>query len=228
MQALVWIALATGLFGPTHAAPFVAAGPAPVLAIRPADSTVPPAPVAGPALPAFVAGVAQGPFLADASDAAAPQRPRAIEYPSGYYTRLAIHKYASYATLPLFVAEYFIGRSLYNNPTTSSRSLRSAHTTVAEGLGALFAINTVTGVWNMWDSRQDPAGRVRRYLHGGLMLLADAGFVATAAMTPHRRDFRGTTTGTPNPAAANLHRGLAISSMGVALGSYVMMLLWRR
>ncbi len=220
MQALVWVALAAGLLGSAHPAAFPAWTPASAVAVQPADSGATP----GPALPAFVAGVDQGPFLADAS---APQRPRAIEYGNGYYTRLAIHRYASYATLPLFVAEYFIGRSLYNNPTTSSRSLRSAHTAVAEGLGGLFAVNTVTGVWNMWDSRHDPAGRVRRYLHGGLMLLADAGFVATAMMTPHRRDFRGSGTGTPNPAAANLHRGLAISSMGVALGSYVMMLLWR-
>jgi hypothetical protein len=221
MQAIVWVVLATGLLGSTPAATFPASPPALVAAAQAADSgTI----SAGPALPAFVPAVDQGPFLTDASE---PQRPRAIEYSGAYYTRLTIHRYASYASLPLFVAEYFIGRSLYNNPTTSSRSLRSAHTTVATGLGALFAINTVTGVWNLWDSRHDPAGRTRRTVHGLMMLAADAGFVATAMLAPNGRDFRGSATGTPDPSAANLHRGLAIASMGLALGSSVMMLVWR-
>jgi len=45
-------------------------------------------------------------------------------------------------------------------------------------------LNSVTGVWNLWESRHQPAGRTRRTLHGLLMLAADAGFGATASMPP--------------------------------------------
>ncbi len=34
------------------------------------------------------------------------ERTVAIEYSDGYYTRATVHKYASYATLPLFVLQY--------------------------------------------------------------------------------------------------------------------------
>jgi len=151
----------------------------------------------------------------------APQRPRAIEHSDFYYTRLEIHKIASLATAPLFVTEYFLGQKLIGDPTASS-STRSAHQLVALGIGGLFAVNTVTGVWNLWDSRKDPAGRARRYLHAALMIAADAGFVATAAAAPGGRRFR--TTGST---AATTHRALAIGSMSTALASYVMMLLWK-
>ena len=94
-------------------------------------------------------------------------RPRAIEYSDAYYTRLTIHHWASYAELPLFAAEYVLGQRLLNEERTGfpSQGLKTAHTTVALGLGALFTINTVTGGWNLWESRKDPAGRTLRLLH---------------------------------------------------------------
>jgi hypothetical protein len=212
MQGIIWISAAIGLLGP---------GPAPLTVPAMSGSSVT---ASGPALPALIPSVQPALFAADTADT---QRPHAVEYSDAYYTRLVLHRYTSFAMVPLFVAEYFIGRSLYNNPNSSSRSLRSAHTAVAQGMGALFAFNTVTGVWNLWDSRHDSAGRVRRYLHGGLMIAAGAGFVATAMMTPNRRDFRGTGGTVGDPSAANLHRGLAIGSMGITLGSAAMMLIWR-
>src|SRR5690242_10533530 len=118
-------------------------------------------------------------FAVVAQDSAR-RRPRAIEYGNFYAVRLTIHRYASYATLPLFVAEYALGRSLYNTPPDSvSHSVRSAHGLVAAGIEGLFGVNTVTGGWNLWDSRRDPAGRARRYVHAALMLASAAGFVAT-------------------------------------------------
>ncbi|HET7296748.1 MAG TPA: hypothetical protein VFI66_06370 [Gemmatimonadales bacterium] len=153
------------------------------------------------------------------------RRPRAVEYSNLYSVRLTIHRYASYATIPLFVAEYALGRSLYNTPPDSvSHSVRSAHGLVAVGIAGLFGINTVTGGWNLWDSRKDPAGRARRYVHAALMLASDAGFVATGALAPSRRQ---ELAGTIDPNRRSLHRTVAMASMGTALAGYAMMLIWK-
>jgi hypothetical protein len=149
------------------------------------------------------------------------QRPRAVEYSDFYYTRLEIHRIASYATAPLFVAEYILGTRLYNNPP-GSPSTQNAHRLVALGVAGLFGVNTVTGAWNLWESRHDPAGRTRRWIHAGLMFLADAGFVATGATAPSRRRILSV-----GSAGASTHRTIAIASMSTALASYVMMLLWK-
>jgi len=168
------------------------------------------------------------PTLASA-DSAPPQRPKAIQFSNGYYTRLAIHRYASYATVPLFVTEYALGRSLYNQtapPDTApvSRSLRSWHGLVADGIAALFVVNTVTGTWNLWEGRAVSEGRARRYVHAALMLVSDAGFVATGLLTPSRRDLAG--LGDPN--RRSVHRTVAIASMSTALVGDLMMLIWNK
>lgn len=149
-----------------------------------------------------------------------PRRPRAIEHSDFYYVRLGIHRYASYAIVPTFIVEYALGQSLYNHPPGSSGT-RTAHSVVAVGLVGLFGLNTVTGAWNLWDSRHDAPGRARRYIHAALMITADAGFVAATAVAPGRRQVIA------DPGRARLHRALAISSMGLALGSYGMMLVWK-
>jgi hypothetical protein len=150
------------------------------------------------------------------------QRPRAIEYSDFYYARLTIHRIASYATFPLFVAEYLLGTKLYNSPP-GSQSTQQAHRAVALGVAGLVAVNTVTGAWNLWDSRSDPAGRTRRLIHAALMFAADAGFVATGATapSPRRIQFSGA------PVNLSRHRTIAIASMGTALASYAMMLIWK-
>ncbi len=144
-------------------------------------------------------------------------RPQVFEYSEGYQTRLKIHKVASFATIPLFVAEGFVGQSLYNDPTPGKRT---AHLWIATGMGVLFGINTVTGVWNLNEARHDPNGRGRRLTHSILMLAADAGFFATAMTGPghHFRD----------PAAydssRSLHRTLAFTSVTLASVGYAIML----
>jgi hypothetical protein len=86
---------------------------------------------------------------------------------------------------------------------------------VAGSLGALFALNSVTGVWNLWDARHDPAGRRWRTAHAVLMLVADAGFAYTGSLAD----------GAENSAATrSRHRSAALTSSGVALASYLMML----
>lgn len=181
-------------------------------------STLPPSEARGPVLAPRFVPFTPSPFVSDRSE----QRPRAIEYSDFYYTRLTIHKIASYATLPLFAAEYLLGTKLYNNPP-GSRSTQQAHRAVALGLAGLFGVNTITGAWNLWESRQDPVGRARRYIHAALMFAADAGFVATGATapSPRRIQFGGA------PVNLNRHRTIAIASMGTALASYAMMLIWK-
>lgn len=155
------------------------------------------------------------------ADTVAPRRPRprSIEYSDAYYTRLKIHQVASYAELPLFAAEYVLGERLLKQERTGrpSDGLKSAHTTVALGLGALFTINTVTGVWNLWDSRHDPAGRTLHIIHSVAMLGADAGFALAGASGGGANE---------SQSDANHHRTIAVSSMALATAGTVMMWLF--
>lgn len=204
MQALLALALVAGAVQEPDTG-LVAAPPVPVMAVA-----------AVPSFPRYDAGAA---IVAPADTG----RPRAVEHSDFYYKRLAVHRYASYATVPLFVTEYFLGQSLFNNPGEGG-STKSAHSVVAGAIAVLFGVNTVTGVWNLWDSRHDEDGRTRRYLHSFLMLAADAGFVWTGATAPGERERLGDAT---LDSRRRKHRTIAITSMGVSLASYAMMILWK-
>src|SRR5262249_7691907 len=52
---------------------------------------------------------------------AGPTHPPATTYTTGYEVRLKIHKYASWATIPLFATELALGQSLYNHPETGAK-----------------------------------------------------------------------------------------------------------
>jgi hypothetical protein len=156
----------------------------------------------------------------DAEAAQGSPRTKAVDYGPGYNARRRVHRIASFATIPLFATEYVIGSKLYDGD--GSGSLRSAHSTVAAGIAALFTVNTVTGAWNLWSTRRDPEHRTRRWLHGILMLAADAGFVATASMAPDDDDDG---EGRGGDGSRSAHRNMAIVSFGTAAVSYVMMLL---
>lgn len=212
MQTLVWLITSTAVLSPP----------------LPTRDTMPPHATRGPVLPAALPRYE--PMLElESADRALPQRPKATEFSNGYYTRLAIHRYASYATVPLFVTEYVLGQSLYNQtapPDTApvSHSLRSWHGLVADGIAALFVVNTVTGGWNLWEGRRVSQGRARRYVHAALMFVSDAGFVATGLLTPSRRDLAGL----GDPHRRTLHRTVAIASMSTALVGDLMMVFWNK
>jgi hypothetical protein len=174
-----------------------------------------PAPAAAPAGP-----VASSLAALDAQPAPAP-RPIAFEYSDGYYTRLKVHKWASFATLPLFATQVVLGQKLYNGD--ASDSVRSAHNAVAAGTGVLFGVNTVTGVWNMIEGRKDPSRKTKVKVHGLLMLLADAGFAATGFMAPSHENEGGFESS--GGVSQSTHRAIALSSMGVATAAYLVMLL---
>ncbi len=158
---------------------------------------------------------------ATVADDSVRKRRKAVEYSDAYYASLKIHRLASYLTLPLFVGQYLSGSYLWNHPDSHGLA-KDAHGPLAAGVAGLFAVNTVTGVYNLWTERKEPKGRTRRWVHGLAMIAADAGFVVVGATAPDD-DFRGT----GHSSGATTHRNIAIASMGVALGSYVMMLLWK-
>ena len=113
--------------------------------------------------------VSEPPAAAADSQDAPVARPVAYEYSDAYLKRAKIHKYASFATLPLFATEMALGQSLYNEPL-GARKNSGAHTAVGIGIVALFGVNSVTGVWNMVEGWQNPKGRTKRLVHGLLMI----------------------------------------------------------
>jgi len=214
---LTAISLIAGLLGAQSPAAFAA-------------DTVPPsmseAPAQGPSLAPRLSTVYPS-VLTEEADTI--RRPVAIEYSDAYGTRLTIHKIASYATLPLFVTQYFVGKSLINDPNQRGTFAKGAHGPLAAAIGGLFVVNAVTGIWNMYDARKDPNGRTRRMIHGISMLVAGAGFVWAGASAPQHEREGGIVTVSPATIAdqRNRHQTIAIASMGLSLASYLMMLIWK-
>jgi hypothetical protein len=149
------------------------------------------------------------------------RRPVPVEYSDFYKTRAKIHKYTSFATLPLFVANYFVGQDLYNHPGDESK--KGLHGGLVAATAVVFGVNTVTGVWNLWEGRKDPNHRTKRMTHGILMIIADVGFMATAALAPSESEaeYGGVPT---TSGGASTHRTVALTSMGIATVSYLIML----
>jgi hypothetical protein len=159
---------------------------------------------------------------ADPPDQSQTPRPTAIEYSEGYETRAKIHKYASFATLPLIGTEAFLGQSLYNDPYSRTSAKRNAHIVVGTAITGLFAVNTVTGVWNLVESRHDPNHRTLRLLHGITMIGADVGFLAAYGTGPGGRDLVNFDS------QKSTHRAVVFTTMGIATASYLMMLIGNR
>jgi len=147
---------------------------------------------------------------------AQPVHAAAVEHSDAYLMRAKIHRYASYATLPLMATELALGAAIYDGDSGWKKGM---HAAVGTGIVGLFGANTVTGVWNLFGESWNDAGRGRRLLHGLLMLAADAGFAATAMSTPseHR--------GLSFTADRATHRNLAITSIGLGTTGYLLMLL---
>ena len=140
--------------------------------------------------------------------ASQPLHAAAIQHSDAYETRRKIHKYASFATLPLFATELVLGQSLYNS-TGNADGTKGAHVVVGTAMTALFSVNTVTGVWNMFgtEGRREKEGRKLRLVHGLLMMAANVGFVATALAAP---DNEGGEAGPRADDGRSTHRALAI------------------
>ena len=90
-----------------------------------------------------------------------PVHAAAIEHSDAYLTRAKIHRYASYATLPLFAAELALGASIYNGVDHGDWK-KSAHGAVGAAIVGLFGVNTVTGAWNLFGEGWSDQGRSLR------------------------------------------------------------------
>ncbi len=159
-----------------------------------------------------------GVVFAVTADTTPRKRAKAVEISEDYELRLKVHKIASYATLPLFAVQYAAGNALYNadkNGNVRPEWARSVHAPLGVALGGLFAVNTVTGALNWWETRADEKGRTWRTVHSLLMLASDAGFAYTGSMGQNAKYAQ---------ADRDLHQRWAVGSMAVALVSYVMML----
>ena len=147
------------------------------------------------------------------------RRRKAIEVSDWYERRLRIHRYGAYATIPLFVFQAAAGNELYHKGSGADSWARNGHRIGATGLATVFGVNTVTGLWNLWDSRSAPQGRTRRTIHALLMLASDAGFAYAGIKLSEDAE--------QSADARRKHRNTAYASMGVAVTGAGMMLLWR-
>lgn len=170
--------------------------------------------VAGPVVPTTLLSVAQDTI----------RRPRAVVLSDWYVRRLTIHRYGSYAMLPLFATEFILGSRLLaqkegvydgTRRVPIDATLRRNHRMVAQGVGALFVVNTTTGLWNLWDARGDGSHSTRRTVHVLSMLGANAGFVITGLKGARAVDGR--------PSDARAHRNIALASMGLATTGVALM-----
>lgn len=153
------------------------------------------------------------------SDTTPRRRRKSIEVSEWYERRLRIHRYGAYAMIPLFAFQAAAGNELYNKGSGAAGWARNGHRAGATALATVFGVNTVTGLWNLWDSRAVEQGRTRRTIHTLLMLASDAGFAYAGIKLSEDAE--------QSADARRKHRNLAYTSMGVAITGAGMMVLWR-
>jgi hypothetical protein len=146
------------------------------------------------------------------------RRARAIEVGEWYHRRLVVHKALSYAMLPVFAAQYIAGNELYDEDQGKGPApgwARPVHQVGAASVAGIFGVNTVTGLWNLWDSRHVEDHRWLRVTHSLVMLGADAAFAYTG--------IKLSSEAANNGAARRQHRQVALYAIGVSVGSGVAM-----
>jgi hypothetical protein len=148
------------------------------------------------------------------------RRPRAIEVSEWYGRRLTIHRAVSYATIPVFAAEYVAGARLFKEGRAAPTWAKSTHRAGATALAGMFTVNTVTGLWNLWDSRMVPSHRALRTTHALMMLTADAAFTYAGSKSANDAE--------QSLQKRKLHRTIALSATGLTLANGVLMKLFNR
>ncbi len=191
-----------------------------LIALAGTADTVRVAPVVADSVPATLTSRLELPVSLQLEADTTPRRRRkSIEVSDWYERRLRIHRYGAYATLPLFVFQAAAGNELYHKGSGADGWARNGHRVGATALATVFSVNTVTGLWNLWDSRAVPQGRTRRTIHTLLMLASDAGFAYAGIKLSEDAE--------QSAEARRKHRNTAYASMGVAVTGAGMMLLWR-
>ena len=142
-------------------------------------------------------------------------RPRAIEVGDWYARRLTLHRRTAYAIVPMFGFQALAGKQIWDKGNLAPAWARNGHRVGATAIAGAFAVNAVTGVWNLWDARGATEGRGLRYLHAASMFAATAGFTYAGAVLSEQAE---TSLG-----KRKLHWQVAISSMGITAVSGILM-----
>jgi hypothetical protein len=137
-----------------------------------------------------------------------------------YGRRLTIHRWVAYGTLPVFAAQWAAGKQLYDKSREAPEWAKTTHRVGATALAGAFTVNTVTGLWNLYDSRAQPEGRTLRTVHALSILAADAAFTYAGAKLSDEAE--------QSLAKRRQHRTVALSAMGVTVASGLAMKLWNR
>ena len=143
------------------------------------------------------------------------RRPRAIEVGDWYARRLTIHRALSYATIPVFTGQYIAGARLFKDGSASPQWAKTTHRVGATTLAGIFTVNSVTGLWNLWDSRMVSNHRALRTTHALMMLTADAAFTYAGAKLSEQAE--------QSQEKRRLHRTIALSATGLTAASGVLM-----
>jgi hypothetical protein len=143
------------------------------------------------------------------------QRVRAIEVSEWYSRRLTLHRRLSYTVIPLFGFQAVAGNQIWQGGRNAPAWARDGHRYGAATIAGVFTVNTVTGLWNLWDSRSVTEGRARRYLHATSMLVADFGFTWAGAKLSEQAE--------TDFAKRRLHRKVALTSIGISVTSGLLM-----
>src|SRR5947199_3447679 len=137
--------------------------------------------VAGVAVSSAAPGDTAPPRFAPAAitqtrDTVRRRRAKAVEVSEWYGRRLTIHRTLSYATIPIFAAQYVAGERLFKESSAAPEWAKTTHRAGATALAGISTVNTVTDLWNLRDSRSTPDHRALRTVHALMMLGADGAF----------------------------------------------------
>jgi hypothetical protein len=148
------------------------------------------------------------------------QRRRSVAVGEWYSRRLTIHRYAAYTSIPVFALQYVAGSKLYDESAAAPSWAKNAHRFGATALAGIFTVNTVTGVWNLWETRSQPKGRTLRTIHGLTMLVADAAFTYAGVKLSDEAE--------NSVDKRRQHRTVALSAIGLSAVSGIGMKLLNR
>jgi hypothetical protein len=148
------------------------------------------------------------------------KRRKAVELSEWYSRRLTIHRYVAYGTLPVFAAQWAAGKRLFDESKEAPTWAKTTHRVGATALAAGFTVNTVTGLWNLWDSRSQESGRALRIAHGLTILVADAAFTYAGARLSEEAE--------QSIAKRRQHRTVALSAMALTTISGMAMKLFNK
>jgi hypothetical protein len=143
------------------------------------------------------------------------RRRKAVELSDWYGRRLTIHRTLSYVTLPVFAAQYVAGEHLFKQGAAAPTWAKTTHRVGATALAGIFTVNTVTGLWNLWDSRSVPQHRALRTVHALMMLTTDAAFTWAGATLSNQAE--------QSLDKRKLHRKVALYGIGLTVGNGLMM-----